>query len=116
MGCRCARTESPTLTLLELPSASGRKVSPAVGIRNTAMSCDGSLLMMLASTVRPCSRPIVIFAAPSTTCQSVRIVPSPSTSNPEPVAVARCPPSPLEYSDDDCGLFIPTSVYKHDSS
>ena len=104
-GLPIASTGSPTLAEVELPSVSGCSVRPSGRMRSTARSLEGSLPTTFASTVLPRERLTVTLTAFSTTCQLVRIVPSESTTMPEPVACPRCCASPPPKRPNGDSLF-----------
>ncbi len=90
-GLPIAITGSPTWAVSELPRGSGRSLALSGLTLSTARSLEGSRPLTWAGTKSPFSpKRTRTSEAPSTTWALVRIVPSLSTTKPEPVAVPCC--------------------------
>src|SRR5450756_2657670 len=90
---------SPTVSVLELPRASG--VRPVAVTLTRARSCCASAATTVAASSRPSSNVTRIAVAPLITWLFVRMSPSAETTNPEPLPVA--PALPVN------GLLAPVS-------
>jgi hypothetical protein len=95
-----ATTGSPTWSFDESPSGSTVRFFTLLGsILRTARSLSASMPSTFAWIGLPFSSKLTVtLSAPWTTCALVRIVPSLSTTNPEPVAVPCCWPPNSDWS------------------
>jgi hypothetical protein len=99
-GLPIAIVGSPTCTSLAEPSVSGCRSRPSGSTFNSARSLELSRPTILAVTLFLSENCTVTLTAPSTTCALVRMSPSLSMTNPEPVASPRC--SVGNRSNGDC--------------